>query len=344
MPIKLDKCQRWNSVKLYLKEHFGIVVNFSDRSSNYYTAWQYITKEDQAFIESDGHPDLSNTPQPRTMAASKARRGNQTEPNTDDFFFDCSQIGNETQANQNKEKSGHKRLSAFDASEIVVEKKIKTSTELLALANNQKLEGKTVLAEFVVNRGIKVVDETINSAWDLFYADEKLQRSKLSLMDLLKKFSDEPRAKKCNGDWLRYAAEVLNNNSVSVESFAKSVRDLLEKGRGKYRNLMIVELANCGKAFLLNPMSEIYTCLQNPATTSFAWEGAGKSVVIFLNDFCWSPQVLVWHDLLLLLERQTVHLPVQKHTIPKILCLTRTLPYFAPVSISLYYICKRGTS
>ena len=70
---------------------------------------------------------------------------------------------------------------------------------------------------------MKVVDETISSAWDLFYADEKLQRSKLRRIDVLKKFSGEPCAKKCNGNWLRYAAEVLNNNSVSVELFAKSL-------------------------------------------------------------------------------------------------------------------------
>ena len=91
-------------------EHFGIVVNFSNRSSNYYTAWQYVTKEDQTFIESDGHPGLSYAPQPRTMAASQARRGNQTELDTDDFFFDGSQIGNETQANQNEEKSVRRSL------------------------------------------------------------------------------------------------------------------------------------------------------------------------------------------------------------------------------------------
>ena len=95
------------------------------------------------------------------------------------------------------------------------------------------MEDKTDLAEFVVNRGIKVVDEIINAAWDLFHADEKLQRLKLSRMDLLKKFSDEPFAEKYNGDWLMCAAEILNNNNVSVESFAKSVRDLLEKGREK---------------------------------------------------------------------------------------------------------------
>ena len=64
-----------------------------------------MTKEDQAFIESGRHPDLSNMSQQRTMAASKAGRGNQTELDIYDFFSDGSQTGNETQAHQNKEKS-----------------------------------------------------------------------------------------------------------------------------------------------------------------------------------------------------------------------------------------------
>ena len=34
--------------------------------------------------------------------------------------------------------------------------------------------------------------------------------------------------------------------------------------------------------------------------------------MIFLNDFRLSPQVLAWHDLLLLPEGQTVHLPAPK--------------------------------
>ena len=72
-------------------------------------------------------------------------------------------------------------------------------------------------------------------------------------MDLLKTFSDEPRAEKCNGHWLRSATEVLNNNSVAVESFAKSVRDLQEKGRGKYLNLMTAGPAHCGKFSCLIP-------------------------------------------------------------------------------------------
>ena len=52
-------------------------------------------------------------------------------------------------------------LSVFDVSQIAIDKGIKTRTELLALANAQKKEGKTDLAEFITNRGYKAVDEAI---------------------------------------------------------------------------------------------------------------------------------------------------------------------------------------
>lgn len=34
--------------------------------------------------------------------------------------------------------------------------------------------------------------------------------------------------------------------------------------------------------------------------------------VIFLNDFRWSQQVIQWHDFLLMLEGQVMHLPAPK--------------------------------
>ena len=51
--------------------------------------------------------------------------------------------------------------------EIIVSKGIKSRTDLLALAHEQKTEGKSDLAEFIVNRGNKVVDEIINTAWEM---------------------------------------------------------------------------------------------------------------------------------------------------------------------------------
>jgi len=61
---------------------------------------------------------------------------------------------------------------------------------------------------------------------------------------------------------------------------------------------MIVGTANCGKTFLLNPLTEMYHTFCNPASGSFAWIGVESGECIFLNDFRWSPQLIPWHDLL----------------------------------------------
>ena len=46
-----------------------------------------------------------------------------------------------------------KRMSPFELSQIIVENGITTRAELLAFADEQSGEGKTDIAEFVVNRG-----------------------------------------------------------------------------------------------------------------------------------------------------------------------------------------------
>ena len=75
---------------------------------------------------------------------------------------------------------------------------------------------------------------------------------------------------------------------------------------------MIVGPANCGMTFLLKPLKVIYHTFCNPVTGSFAWVGIQDAECIFLNDFRWSPQLIPWHDLLLMLEGEVVHLPASK--------------------------------
>ena len=58
-------------------------------------------------------------------------------------------------------KTKKRRLSAFDVSQIIRAKNIKNETELLALAEEQRLEGKNNLAEFIINRGSKWVSDTL---------------------------------------------------------------------------------------------------------------------------------------------------------------------------------------
>ena len=73
---------------------------------------------------------------------------------------------------------------------------------------------------------------------------------------------------------------------------------LLEKDRGKYRNILLTGPAICGKTFILNPLNVVYKTFSNPASTSFAWIGVENCEILFLNDFRWSSQILAWHDML----------------------------------------------
>ena len=73
-----------------------------------------------------------------------------------------------------------------------------------------------------------------------------------------------------------------------------------------------LSFSNSAKTFVLNPLTSVYTTFYNPACTSFARVGAEDAGCIFLNDFCWSSQIIPWHDFLLMLEGQMVHLPTPK--------------------------------
>jgi len=65
-----DRLQRWITSKRALLG-IGISVHFSDQHANYYTAWQYVTKEDENALHSPDHPDLSSA-LPQTNVASTA--------------------------------------------------------------------------------------------------------------------------------------------------------------------------------------------------------------------------------------------------------------------------------
>ena len=182
--------------------------------------------------------------------------------------------------------------------------------ELLAYGNNQKKEGKRDLAKFVANRGAKAVDETLSVGWELEEAEQKMKCSKSSRTEILYSHIGKECVVGCEGHRLQMARNLLQRNNINGEQFSEAIRDLLDKGRGKkYRNLYLKGPSNCGKTFLLNPLTHIYNTFCNPASTTFPWVGAEAAEVLFLNDFRWSPNIILWHDLLLLLEGHEVHLP-----------------------------------
>ena len=107
--VKLKKLRRWSTVKSYLR------------------------KKEEA-LESPDHSYLSNSKPPRTQKASE-KKASDGRINTSERSKECA-----SKAVHNPRQ--RKRLSASDLSEIIVQKVIKTITELLALAQEQKDEGK----------------------------------------------------------------------------------------------------------------------------------------------------------------------------------------------------------
>ena len=117
---------------------------------------------------------------------------------------------------------------------------VNSRTELVALANLQKEEGKRDLAEFIINRGAKTVAEALSTVWEMAEANTKLKIRKMSRIQILQQVKEGTCPDDCNGAWFDCAQEVLEWNGIPRPTFAEVVTDLLEKGRGKFLNLLLV--------------------------------------------------------------------------------------------------------
>ena len=119
---------------------------------------------------------------------------------------------------------------------------------------------------------------------------------------------------------------------MEVADFSQAVYELLDIGRGKYRNVLIVGPANCGKTFMLKSLSLVFDCFNNPASSTFAWVGAEQAEVIVLNDFRWNSKLTEWSDLLNLLEGEPDHFATPKSHYAKDILLDKDTPIFAKYS------------
>ena len=169
----------------------------------------------------------------------------------------------------------------------------------------------------------------IATTWKMQEANGKIDRGNTPRMDIIRTAATNECVAECNGQWLQCALEVLHNNNVHPIVFAVAMRDLLVKGRGKFRNIIIVGPANCAKTFLLSPLQEIFNTFSNPANDKYAWLGAENAELIFLNDSRWSSEMIAWKELLLLLEGQTVHLPSPKNQYANDICIDKNTPIVA---------------
>ena len=329
--IKLSENKRWKPAKKYLLKYHCISVHFSNKHGNYFSAYNHATKHDKDALHSAAHPNLANACSPKTKLGTQAIRKRKAE----------KREGSSASSSGVRRK---RRLSNFDVSEVILKNGIKKETELLALANEQKEEGKIDLAEWVLGKSSKVRNELINSTWGMRDAAKTLEHQKMPRMETVQDFLTKDCVSGCSGLWVESAKEVLKNNGIHAYVFADAVRSLLDKGRGKYRNIMIVGPANCGKTFLLEPLRTIFSTFSNPATTTYAWLGVEDAEIILLNDFRWSSELIAWKDLLLLLEGQGLHFPAPKSQYAHDIYLERDTPIFATSKSRIKFVGKYNSS
>ena len=257
MSMKFDGNRRWLKSKEYLMKHYGVTVHFSEHHNDYYTAYKYVTKNDEETLHSDGHPDLKSASAPRTGRAISTWRNNSKQKRcveeTESIYSACSLAT----TNDTEKPLKRTRLTAHEVGKTIVQKGIKSDIELMVLDKQQDEEGKVDLAQFIFNQEPKKLNDLIVTAWKMEMAPTILARRNVLRMSIIGNALEEDcvNVNDCDNTWIQCAKEVLRNNKINAYVFAAAIRELLEKGRGKYRIVMIVGPADCGKTFILNPLT-----------------------------------------------------------------------------------------
>ena len=141
---------------------------------------------------------------------------------------------NKTTTSQEKQKQSKvRRLSNLDVREFVVENNIQTDIELFTKAKEQKEARKKELANFLVSRSSKSLQDSLSNAWKIESSTATLARKPTTRMKVVRKCATEDCVEGCNGEWLVCAEQVLTQNKVHPVVYAPALRDLVVKGRGK---------------------------------------------------------------------------------------------------------------
>ena len=61
------------------------------------------------------------------------------------------------------------------------------------------MEGKTDLAQFVVNQGKKAVEEAIRTRWEIEKSEETLRRQRMARMEILQEALERNCTENCDG-------------------------------------------------------------------------------------------------------------------------------------------------
>ena len=328
--IKFTKRVRWVTIAKSLCEDRDIFVNFQSFQSRYNHAWEYITKEDRDVVKSGAHPRMMVIP-PKNIRPSRSRQiqdtqdssqlplntansqANSQAPSSSD---PCSEQSSSTTTSASHARNEKKRsLTRGQLAQIIIENNVKDDMTLCYLGSQCADAGQPELYNWIMDNPMKRQRlNVIETAWSINNAVDTFERQNKSRIAILEEHLnaehavDEDNGITCDGKWLRSAIQILQRNNISCEEWQLRIRNCLQYGRNKMNNVFLLGERNCGKSFLLRPLTLIYQTFCNPASGSFNWVGAQDKEVILLNDFRYphidkgADKILPWQDLLNLMD------------------------------------------
>ena len=124
----------------------------------------------------------------------------------------------------------------------------------MALANAQKQNGKTDLAAIRLDKGIKKISDILETTCAMNNATNLMVRQQKTRFQILSDSTNSEFDESCDGQWLTKCLDTLDKNNIVRDDFSDALFNLINFGRSKYCNLILVGTANCGKTFLIKPL------------------------------------------------------------------------------------------
>ena len=143
-----------------MKNNHNVALHFFDSHITYFTAWCNDAKSYKSYLQSVWNPDLQDATVPQISNALQVRCRKRKTKNT--VFVNINK----------KEKLTNKIVS-----EIISYKNIKNKTELYALAQTQKYEGKDDLLTFLISKTSKKIEELICATRGITNSLSEMKRS-----------------------------------------------------------------------------------------------------------------------------------------------------------------------
>ena len=199
------------------------------------------------------------------------------------------------------------------------------------------------MTAFALSRSRRSLNDLIENTWKMNNAKASIERQKTTRMEILRKCQSKICVDGCDMEWYECARQVFQINSMNPFVVFDAMRDLIEHGRGKFHNVLIVGPANCGKTFLLKPLEIIFWVFTNPANNMYTWVDADQAEVIVLQEFRWSSELICWKDLLNLLEGENVKLPPPKIQFATDVYINTEITIFATRKAKIEFVGKHNT-